>query len=399
VNTAPYGFRILGGTSNERRLVLAAAAFDACASCDPKAELHKEQYLSAFQFSGEFRAFLAERGSVAGFAGPCWAPWIWFDIDREDDLQAALDDARRLAGFSLERYSLNDEAILAFFSGSKGFHLGLPSLLFGPQPSVEFCLVTRTFATSLAHRAKVRIDEGVFDRVRPFRAPNSRHPKTGLHKRRLTIEELMGLSLDRIVQLASEPTPFEVPAVAGAHRLATEDWKEAAEEAGRKRTVARTSLSNGPRINRQTLEIIRNGALVQVGDRHRLLYSSAANLAEFRTVGELAHALLTEPGLDMGLPPSVVRRQIDCGLKGEKPPAEAGGEESAAAAPLPDPVSPELLRLLWQSTPSPAIPSAPSRSSQPPEQPCEAGDNIAPAISFLFPNQNAGPYGSMEARP
>jgi hypothetical protein len=28
----------------------------------------------------------------------------------------------------------------------------------------------------------------------------------------------------------------------------------------------------------------------------------------------LAHALLTEAGLDSGLPPKEVRRQIDCGL-------------------------------------------------------------------------------------
>ena len=32
-----------------------------------------------------------------------------------------------------------------------------------------------------AELAAVTIDAGIYDRVRAFRAPNSRHPKTGLH--------------------------------------------------------------------------------------------------------------------------------------------------------------------------------------------------------------------------
>ena len=50
------------------------------------------------------------------------------------------------------------------------------------------------------------------------------------------------------------------------------------------------------------------------GDRHRLLFSAAANLAEFGCPPALAHALLSEAGLDSGLSPADVRRQIDCGL-------------------------------------------------------------------------------------
>jgi hypothetical protein len=65
-------------------------------------------------------------------------------------------------------------------------------------------------------------------------------------------------------------------------------------------------------LNRQTLDFIRDGA--NVGDRHRLLFSASANLAEFGCPPALAHALLTEPALDCGLSPSEVRRQIDCGL-------------------------------------------------------------------------------------
>ena len=52
--------------------------------------------------------------------------------------------------------------------------------------------------------AGVRVDEGIYDKIRPFRCPNSRHPRTGLHKRRLRSEELMGMSLERIRDLARQ---------------------------------------------------------------------------------------------------------------------------------------------------------------------------------------------------
>ena len=72
------------------------------------------------------------------------------------------------------------------------------------------------------------------------------------------------------------------------------------------------SEDRSARLNRATLDFIANGA--GTGDRHRLLFSAAANLAEFGCPVELAHELLTEAALDSGLSPSETRRQIDCGL-------------------------------------------------------------------------------------
>jgi hypothetical protein len=71
-------------------------------------------------------------------------------------------------------------------------------------------------------------------------------------------------------------------------------------------------LGPGSRLNRATLEFIRDGATS--GNRALALFSAAANLAEFGCSLELAEALLTEPALDSGLTPSEVMRQIRCGL-------------------------------------------------------------------------------------
>jgi hypothetical protein len=314
--TPRLGFRVLGAATSRRRLIDFDAAFAAYAECAANAEVRREAYLSAFTYGEEFRSHLTETGSTKGYEGPCSTPWFWFDLDGED-LDTTLADARRLAAGILHRYrTLDDDALLLFFSGRKGAHVGLP-VTWGPAPSVGFHRTARRFAEALAAAFGVPIDTGVYDKVRLFRAPNSRHPKTGLHKRRLTLDELLHLDADRVRQLAAGPEPFALPVVTATDPQTVADWQvalQAVEREAEGKAERRAALANGtPGLNRNTLDFIRDGA--DQGDRHRLLFSAAANLAEFDCPPALAHALLSEAALDSGLPPAEVRRQIDCGLK------------------------------------------------------------------------------------
>lgn len=364
MKTHPYGFRIVGGCNEERRLVDASAAFRAYAACDERAQVERESYLSAFQFGEEFRDFLDSSGSVRGYDGVCWGPWLWLDIDRTNDLDAALADGRRLALFLVERYQLDDDALLCFYSGSKGFHIGLPTALWLPEPSANFNRICRRLAERIAEMVGIRIDSSVFDKVRPFRAPNSKHPKTGLHKRRLALDELEGLSLDGIRKLAEKPAPFDLPSKTPICEQAKADWLAAVHAATQSEyKKSQRAPNEGPTLNRSTLDFIREGAIE--GDRHRLLYSSAANLAEFGCPAPLAHALLTQAALDSGLPPGEVRRQIECGLarspgpsltssNGTPPPPSGGSMAEGKNLPID-------LAGFWSSsiqTPSPAMPSS-----------------------------------------
>ena len=315
----PFGFRIVGSCFESRRLVDAAVAFSAYVSCDDRAEVNREGYLSAFQFGADFQQRADQWGRVAvkGFDGVCWSRWLWFDIDAADDLDRALSEARKLVAFVAERYSLDDDALLMFFSGSKGFHVGLPTTLWNAEPSEGFHRVARKLAEGIAERIRVGIDKGVYDSVRAFRAPNSRHPKTGLHKRGLTFDELMGLSVDAVKRLAEKPEAFDVPMLPPVNEQALSDWLDAARRVavGIEAKAERRAAGESPQLNRATRDIIANAEPIAAGDRHRLLFSAAANLAEFSCSPELAFALLSEAGLDAGLSPSEVRRQVECGLK------------------------------------------------------------------------------------
>src|SRR5262245_25821736 len=158
-----YGFRIVGPTWERRRLVDAGAALAGYAACNDRAEVYREAYLSAFALGADFRKHLEATGSTRGYTEACGAAWLWFDIDRESDLARALQDARRLALAIAERFTLDDDDLLTFFSGAKGFHLGLPTCLWRPAPALDFNRVARRFAGGLAERAGVTIDVGVYD--------------------------------------------------------------------------------------------------------------------------------------------------------------------------------------------------------------------------------------------
>ncbi len=88
----------------------------------------------------------------------------------------------------------------------------------------------------------------------------------------------------------------------------------------------RRSPSAGATVNALTREFIADPVSVEVGNRHARLFSAAANLAEHASVAELVHGILTEAGLDTGLPSREVHRQIECGIEhARRQQAQGGG--------------------------------------------------------------------------
>lgn len=307
---SPLGFRVVGSPYKSRDLITWATAFEAYAQCDERANVHKEAYLSAFQFPEEFRIHMEANKSTKGYTGSCWSRFLWFDIDREDDPHAALRDARQLVDFLKVRYAIDDE-LLIWFSGGKGYHVGLPTSLWLPEASPLFGRICRKMAETLAGQCGIVIDSSVYDSVRLFRAPNSRHPKTGLFKRLFTHDELFTLDVHGIQSDAEEPLPFGIPADPPVDEQAVADWLVACETATAT-AVVRPAEMPPDRLNRSTREFLQRGA--DVGGRHRLLYSAARNLGEFGCSLELAIALLQPAACESGLSPSDIRRQIECGL-------------------------------------------------------------------------------------
>lgn len=326
-STFRFGLHVVGPTHCPRRPVDWVRLLIAAATVAPPFDPSAEQYLSAFCYDRSMPEHLkANNGSSAGFGGPVWSSVLRFDLDAADDLAPAIQAGRRLTTTLLQRYpTLADHDLEIFYSGSRSIHVELP-LPHRPQPGQMFHRVCRTLALRLARlagvdsTAGVKFDEGNYDRVRLWRLVNSRHAKTGLHKVRLSYDELMYLSTDGLRAFAQDPRLFSpVDPTTNPVGQLERDWEQAAEATSREylAKVARRiedAAAGGPdRLNRATLDFIADGAVN--GDRHRLLYSASRNLAEFGCPAKLAFALLMPAALDSGLAPGDAARQIECGLK------------------------------------------------------------------------------------
>ena len=276
----------------------------------------REAYLSQFVFGPEMRKhYRANRNSVAGFAGPCWCRWLVLDIDRAD-LVEALADARRLVKAIAERYPETEGDVPVYFSGGKGFHV-LVELAHNPPPAVGFQHVCRTLAEALAARAGVKIDTAIYDVNHIVRLPNTRHPRTGLFKRRFDVEALFMLDMDGIRETAKHPSGDGIPVVRLPAEQLAKDWHEAerhtAGMAEAKAAVRRDFGTADARAPRYFVELLRFG--VNEGERHQTLFRCAAWLTEQGAPPSLCSALLTEPGQDVGLSPTDTERQIRCGIE------------------------------------------------------------------------------------
>jgi hypothetical protein len=333
------GFSCLDQIDATRTLVDWHEHFIGMAECTAEAMQGRCVFGSTYTFNGALSEHIADnnrqaevvgkepRGSMAGFNGPVYAPLITFDIDRSDsagspDLAAARADASRLVA-ALMALGVPESSTLVFFSGSKGFHVQIPSMLAGATPSRKLAAVAGEFCAAIAQSIGVVIDENMYRSLQPLRAPNSLNEKTGLHKVRLTVEELTTLSIVDLQVLARAARPFSPPALSceplsslvGQWRRAERRVAEA--EAA---TAARHGLREDARIFRSTWDFLVNGAAE--GTRATELYKAAANLMDFGSVESLARALLARPTELSSLAPHDAARHIDGAVRNAFKPIE-----------------------------------------------------------------------------
>jgi hypothetical protein len=274
------------------------------------------------------------------------------DIDREH-LDAALADARKLVAFLHRHYPEAEGDVPVYFSGGKGFHV-LIELAHRPPPAAGFERTARAFAEALAAGAGVRIDTTIYDVNRLVRLPNTRHPRTGLYKRRVEAEALFRLDVDGIRQHARHPAGDGIPTVRTIPARLPDDWHEAEKHAARQhetRAAVRRDFGTAPatRAPRYFLDFLR--FLDTVESRHLTLFRCAAWLTEQGAPPSLVYALLTEPGCDVGLTPKDVERQIACGIEHAR--KQRGATADSPPNPTIDPDAFEQWAIRYEDDPVP----------------------------------------------
>lgn len=305
-----------GALAAPRHVVSAEALFRAYHECD-EVNTDREAFGTVYQYpAAEYGAHVWRVGSPKGYDGPaacCRLPW---DIDRENDPDAALAGARSLVGFLLDRYGAHAENGLgAYFSGAKGYHVTLVALPgFHAMPHVP--AVVKLLCLTVARKAGVAVDSAVYDRQRLFRLPNTRHPKTGLYKRFLSAEELFRLNPAQIRELAGHPAGFAVPGVGEDCEQLAEDWIEA-----EKHALAAPATRGGVCCAPSSCPVVPDYVRRFIGfeeiqdpGRAVTLFRCAAALSEVGTPPPVVRGLLEEPALKSGLEAWEVEKQLAAGI-------------------------------------------------------------------------------------
>jgi hypothetical protein len=170
-------------------------------------------YSSYFFYSDELLTYMSAQSatapSVSGYEGKVWAPYLPIDLDHPE-LMPALESARRLSHYFLDRWRLDPNALQIYFSGAKGFHLMLDSRAFGKMvPALSWPMVfdalRRHIAQQLPERLREVVDLSIKDRMRLWRLPNTVHEKSKLYKIILAHAELENLNADEIREIAKYP--------------------------------------------------------------------------------------------------------------------------------------------------------------------------------------------------
>jgi hypothetical protein len=330
---APLTLRVVGDASNRREIVSNRKAVALYAAADPAVQPELPAFLGAFTYPKAILDHIHATGSTRGYVGPVGVPELRFDID-DEDLEGACRRAFKLARYVGDRYAMPT----IHFSGAKGFHLSVPT---GDtiEPTPENPRIAKVLATKIAEDAGVAIDTGVYDAVRLWRAPNSRHHRTGLFKVIIRDpEDLPYLDLFDLRGRAARPIPYEVPASPSAPPRLVDDWREATIEVRRRDTERRDRQSSrsgvAATINPLTWTLIKEPESIEQGGggqndtyqgRHKALFSAAANLMEFGSIEALIHGILFGPGRDTGLKADDVTRQIECGIEHTRRRQTGGG--------------------------------------------------------------------------
>lgn len=326
------GFAFVGQIGMRRSPVDWYEHFGSMAACSAAVPAGQPAFGSTYVFTEELLEHIAAndrideehgrkpRGSLEGFKGKHYSPLLTFDIDRRDkadrpDLLAAGRDTTSLVVTLLEA-GMPPDCIMVFFSGGKGFHVHVPSMLTGALPSEIFAAMAKDLCCHIAAQAGIAIDEAMYRPLQPLRAPNSRNEKSGLYKIRLDLDELFGLEIEEIVSLARGPRPFKPPSfVCEPLPAMVALWHQAAEATQRQATRWETTGRDGveARLNRATWEFLINGAAE--GQRATELFKAAANLTDFTSVESLARALLQRPAELSGLPQREAEGHIDGAMR------------------------------------------------------------------------------------
>lgn len=172
-----------------------------------------ECYNSMFNFSDDIiehvKVFEEQNKykSVTGYSGECGMNFLWIDIDTDSESSAkeniarTIEETKRIVVNLDIKYGLTYDKVPIYFSGNKGFHIGISAKCFGADEfySENLPKIAKAFVREISDNSKL-VDYPIYNTTRIFRTPMSRHSKSGLYKVLVPFQYIENFDIESIIR-------------------------------------------------------------------------------------------------------------------------------------------------------------------------------------------------------
>lgn len=163
-------------------------------------------FQSLYYYPQDALAYFDKAGSIKGYKGQVYTPFIVFDIDSKD-----LDESKAqtiiLVDWLKSKGLYDEYACKIAFSGSKGFHLVINTeYSFTHRELKTLCMFIASQISEETGKS-FKIDPSIYNHNRQFRLVNTPNEKSGLYKIEMVESELRQCTMDVITAAAATPKP------------------------------------------------------------------------------------------------------------------------------------------------------------------------------------------------
>jgi len=134
-------------------------------------------------------------GVMAGFDGSLYYDFVIIDLDNTTTKQVLL-----FLNHLDINYDIPKDILRMYFSGSKGFHILIPSTIFGLKPSLTLNVQVREIVKELCANV-ITFDSTLYDKLQAYRLRNTLHSSSGLYKIPIGLRDLVA-GMDHIRKTA-----------------------------------------------------------------------------------------------------------------------------------------------------------------------------------------------------
>lgn len=174
---------------------------------------NEECYTSFFIHTEELLNYVKINKKINGYEGACKIGYLWIDVDSED-LNNSINSTALILNNLYDKFGLDKYSVVIFFSGAKGFHIGINSVMFGAD-NIYDVKIPKIAAMMVKDICRIDFEDGkyqdigfvdyrLYHHTRYFRYKNSINYKTGSYKILVDCEDIFSGNLGRILKASKE---------------------------------------------------------------------------------------------------------------------------------------------------------------------------------------------------